>query len=329
MSYDRQAGESTEQYVDRIRNEAANGTISSGPGGTLVQSAIDQARGFGAGSGGKPENKSQSVSDNFFNQVVNSPVYKAANQNQQIYRDPRYVSGPLQFSISSAPGSGGTGTIGNLPTSTPGTYNGTAMADPNTNSAGQATSLSPGMDPNEFEKARQSILYNLQNPEFALSNVLQNKGLSLYNPIIRQGILPAAQGLANAYTVKSAMGNAGPGTDVAGGLSSFISDALNGGGGGIRGVTSSALGSLGSLGSTLWNAANATSAGAVPTNPFIGALLSTLYDPQALTGLQTSLALPNLGSALTSGLQELLGLKSNQAWRGIQPNQSFYNYLSP
>jgi hypothetical protein len=36
-----------------------------------------------------------------------------------------------------------------------------------------------------------------------------------------------------------------------------------------------------------------------------------------------------LGSALTSGLQELLGLKSNQAWRGIQPNQSFYNYLSP
>src|SRR6266542_3737915 len=102
MSYQREEGESTEQYVDRIRDEAAAGTISSGPGGSLVQHAIDQARGFGTGSGGQPENRSQSVSDNFWNSLKTSPIYKAGSANQKIYG-----SGSTGFALEDTTGQNG------------------------------------------------------------------------------------------------------------------------------------------------------------------------------------------------------------------------------
>jgi hypothetical protein len=297
--YGRLPDESVDTYVSRIQEQASRGLISSGPGGSLLSNAINQARGFAPGSGGRAQNQSQSVSDAFFNTVRSDPAYQAGSANRPVTR-----TGPSQLSA----------------------YN-PGMAD--TNPVTSTPNITPGMDAGEFEKARQSILYNLQNPEFALSNALQAKGLSLYNPIIRRGILPSAQGLGNAFAVQGALGNNGAGTDVAGGFSNFLQQALSGAGGGIRGVTQGALGNLGKLGESLWSAANAQNAGQVPTNPFLGALLSTLYDPQALTGLQTSLALPNLGPSLTSGLQELLGLKSNLAWQQIQPTENFYKYLTP
>lgn len=324
MGYAKNSGESTEQYVDRIRQEAADNQISSGPGGSFVQNAIDQARGFGASSHGVSGSESQAVQDQFF-KAANSGTgpFGAANTNQQVYQDPRAAGGPISTLFSSNPfytlAQGASG--GNNPGGT------STMADPTPSTSPSA--ITPGMNPAEFEKARQSILYNLQNPEFAMTNALNAKGLSLYNPIIRRGILPAAQGLGTAYSVQGALGNNGPSTDVAGGFQNFINDVLNGAGGGIRGVTGNAMSQLGNLGNTLWSAANAKSAGQVPTNPFIGALLSTLYDPAALTGMETSLALPNLGPALTSGLQELLGLKSNAAWQQIQPTENFYKYLNP
>ena len=328
LGYNRGPNESVEEYVDRIRREAAQGLISSGPGGTLVQHAIDSARGFGAGSGGRPENRQQSVADSFFASLGTDPVYQAANDNQQIYLNPNFSGGPLRFGVDPNVMAGGSVASPATTAQNSGMPQTTAQTSPNP--ATTTPTITPGMDPNEFEKARQSILYNLQNPEFALTNALQSKGLSIYNPIIRRGILPAAQGLGTAYTVQQAQNpNAGPGTDVAGGFQNFINSALSGAAGGIRGVTGSAMSQLGNLGSTLWNAANAQNAGSVPTNPFIGALLSSLYDPQALIGMETSLAMPNLGGPLTSGLQELLGLKANQAWNQIQPTENFYKYLTP
>ena len=100
MGYARNPNESVEQYVDRIRSEAANGTISSGPGGSLVQHAIDQARGYGQGSGGRPENRSQQVSDNYFANTAQDAVHQAADQNKPVYQTGSDAQAPgPQFSL--------------------------------------------------------------------------------------------------------------------------------------------------------------------------------------------------------------------------------------
>lgn len=104
MGYQRNNGESVEQYVDRIRSEAANGVVSSGPGGSLVQHAIDQARGFGSGSGGRPENRSQQVSDNYFANTSQDPVHQAGDQNKQIYQSGSDSGGGPQFGLQAPQG---------------------------------------------------------------------------------------------------------------------------------------------------------------------------------------------------------------------------------
>jgi hypothetical protein len=222
--------------------------------------------------------------------------------------------------------------LANTPGSTPAPPPNPITNLPNTRPNGATSNMAGNpLSQGNIDDARKGILYNLSDPEFALQNALADRGVSTYNPIVNRGILPAARGLASAYSIAGSQGNYGPDYDVAQGFKDFLGSALGGMGGGIKGVASSALNTLRSpgLSQQLANAANLSNSGVTPENPFLAGLLPLLSSPESFVGLQGSLSQPLLGSGLSNALGQLQALNVSRAYRNVNsmaPN-SFLEYL--
>lgn len=199
---------------------------------------------------------------------------------------------------------------------------------------GQPTpTYTPGgtLNPNTSVEARNKILYNLANPEQAMSNVLADMGIPLYDPVVRAGIMPAAGGLGTAFKLQQAM-NPGVGSmsNAPMDFASFIQNALRGGsGGGLNSVLQNAFSTLSRPGfaNTLRSAFDMQDRGQAVTNPYLGDLLNLLYDPNALMGAESSLLSPMIGDDLTKSLGALQGLGTQRALRNWQIPNDFMKVL--
>lgn len=182
---------------------------------------------------------------------------------------------------------------------------------------GTSTGVVPGtkqygpVNPQQYQSDWQQQIYGPANAEEAMYNQLADQGVASWDPLVQEAYIPAARGLANAFTMQQAMGGTQggqglPGTD----FRNFLGGLLSGQGGGIYGALQQAMGQLGggaqggggSLVDMLKSGATMESTGQTIQNPYLASLLPMLSDPSALLSFQQSLAAPVFGGDMARAL---------------------------
>lgn len=189
---------------------------------------------------------------------------------------------------------------------------------------------SPQISDPAFDVLRKKVLYSPDDPNMAVQNVMADMGIPGYNPIARQTIMPAAEGLGGAFALQQAQNPAQNGTqDVAEMFRQFLQQAIGGQNGGIYGALGSASQTLQSpgLAGSLRDAFDLNRTGSGSQNPFLGALLPLLSDPSALLGLQQSLSTGLMGRNLAQGQTALGQLGAVKGYRQMGPEGDFLNSL--
>jgi hypothetical protein len=165
------------------------------------------------------------------------------------------------------------------------------------------------INPSQYQSDWQQQIYSPQNAEEAMYNQHADQGVASWDPLVQEAYIPAARGLANAFTMQQAGqgingGQGLPGTD----FRNYLGGLLSGQGGGIYGALQQAMQSLGggSLVDMLKSGARMDPTGRTIHNPYLASLLPMLSDPSALLSFQQSLASPVYGNQL-AGAQAQAG----------------------